>query len=76
MDYVAPKQLVVEIFEAARKKATLPVRDLMIRGILAGVFLGYATSLVMVVSSQGLPAIVGPSCSLWASSCSCFSVSN
>ena len=59
MDYVAPKQLVVEILEAARKKATLPVRDLMIRGILAGVFLGYATSLVMVVSSQGLPAIVG-----------------
>lgn len=59
MDYVAPKQLVVEILEVARKKATLPVRDLMIRGILAGVFLGYATSLVVIVNSQGLPAIVG-----------------
>jgi formate/nitrite transporter len=59
VDYVAPKQLVVEILEVARKKATLPVRDLMIRGILAGVFLGYATSLVVIVNSQGLPAIVG-----------------
>jgi len=59
MDYVAPKQLVAEMLEGARKKAALPVRDLMIRGILAGVFLGYATSLVMVVLSQGLPPIVG-----------------
>jgi len=59
MDYVSPKQLVVEMLEAARKKAALPVRDLLIRGILAGVFLGYATSLVMVVLSQGLPPIVG-----------------
>jgi formate transporter len=59
MDYVAPKQLVAEMLEAAQKKAALPVRDLMIRGILAGVFLGYATSLVMVVLAQGLPPIVG-----------------
>lgn len=59
MDYVAPKQLVAEMLEAAQKKAELPVRDLMIRGILAGVFLGYATSLAMVVLAQGLPPIVG-----------------
>jgi len=59
MDYVGPKQLVAEMLEAAQKKAALSVRDLMIRGILAGVFLGYATSLVMVVLSQGLPPIVG-----------------
>jgi formate transporter len=31
----------------------------LIRGILAGAFLGYATSLVFVVVSQGLPPIVG-----------------
>jgi len=59
MDYVTPKQLVADMLEAARKKAALSVRDLMIRGILAGVLLGYATSLVMVVMSQGLPPIVG-----------------
>ena len=59
MDYVAPKQLVADMLETAQKKAALPVRDLMIRGMLAGVLLGYATSLVMVVLSQGLPPIVG-----------------
>lgn len=59
MDYVTPKQLVADMIEAAGKKAKLSVRDLMIRGILAGVLLGYATSLVMVVLSQGLPPIVG-----------------
>jgi formate transporter len=59
MDYVAPKQLVAEMLETAQKKAALPVRDLMIRGMLAGGLLGYATSLVMVVSAQGLPPIVG-----------------
>ncbi|HVR24345.1 MAG TPA: hypothetical protein VMU26_13615 [Candidatus Polarisedimenticolia bacterium] len=47
------------MLEAGRKKSTLWVGDLMIRGILAGVFLGYAASLVRVVLSQGLPAIVG-----------------
>jgi formate transporter len=59
MDYVPPNQLVAEMIEVAQKKAALPVRDLLIRGILSGVFLGYATSLVMVVLSQGLPPIVG-----------------
>jgi formate transporter len=59
MDYVVPNQLVADMLEAARKKAALSVRDLMIRGILAGVFLGYATSLVIVVLSQGLAPIVG-----------------
>jgi formate transporter len=59
MDYVAPKQLVAEMLEVAQKKAALPVRDLMIRGILAGGLLGYATSLAIVVQAQGLPPIVG-----------------
>jgi formate/nitrite transporter len=59
MDYVVPKQVVADMLEAARKKAGLSVRDLLIRGILAGVFLGYATSLVMVVLAQALPPIVG-----------------
>jgi formate/nitrite transporter len=59
MDYVVPKQVVAEMLEAAQKKAALPVRDLMIRGMLAGGLLGYATSLVMVVLAQGLPPIVG-----------------
>lgn len=59
MDYVPPQQLVGEMLATAKNKAALPVRDLMIRGILAGGILGYATSLVMVVLAQGVPPIVG-----------------
>jgi len=58
-DYVRPMDLLQEAVELAKKKSELPIRDMLIRGILAGAFLGYATSLVFVVLSQGLPAIVG-----------------
>ncbi len=59
MDYVSPKDLVQEVIQLAKKKSELSVRDMLIRGILAGAFLGYATSLVFMVNSQGLPPIVG-----------------
>jgi formate/nitrite transporter len=59
MDYVLPAEIISDAVRAAEKKANLSARDLMIRGALAGVFLGYATSLAMVAVSQGLPAIVG-----------------
>lgn len=58
-DYVNPKELVHEALQAADKKCRLSVRDMLIRGMLSGAFLGYATSLVFVVNSQGLPPIVG-----------------
>jgi formate/nitrite transporter FocA (FNT family) len=59
MDYVNPTELVSEALTVAKKKAGLAIPDLLIRGMLAGVFLGYATSLAIVVMSQGLPPIVG-----------------
>ena len=59
MDYVNPKELVAEALQVAKKKASLSIGDMLVRGILAGVFLGYATSLAMVIMSQGLPPIVG-----------------
>jgi formate transporter len=58
-DYVSPKELLQEAVQLAKRKSDLPVRDMLIRGILAGAFLGYATSLAIVVTSQGLPPIVG-----------------
>lgn len=58
-DYVGPKELLQEAVQSAKRKSDLPARDMLIRGILAGAFLGYATSLVFMVSSQGLPPIVG-----------------
>jgi len=58
-DYVTPKDLVQEAVQLAKKKSELSIRDMLIRGILAGAFLGYATALVFTVNSQGLPPIVG-----------------
>src|SRR4051812_16524566 len=59
MDYVVPGEVVSDALNAAVKKAGLPVRDMLIRGALSGAILGYATSLVFVALSQGLPGIVG-----------------
>src|SRR5437879_10624725 len=59
MDYVNPVELVQEALRVAKKKAALSTCDLLLRGFLAGAFLAYATSLVMIVLSQGLPPIVG-----------------
>jgi len=59
MDYVAPKAIVLEAVRTAKVKSELSIRDMLIRGALAGAFLGYATSLAMIVTSQGLPPIVG-----------------
>jgi formate/nitrite transporter len=59
MDYVLPADAISDALRAAEKKASLSVRDLLIRGALAGVFLGYATSFVFVALTQGLPPLVG-----------------
>src|SRR5690349_13894862 len=58
-DYVGPKELVQEAVQLAKKKSELSVADMLIRGALSGAFLGYATSLAFLVTSQGLPPIVG-----------------
>src|SRR5437016_3957879 len=59
MDYVLPTEVVSDAVNAAVKKAGLAASDMLLRGALAGAFLGYATSLVFVALSQGLPGIVG-----------------
>src|SRR5215813_5497783 len=59
MDYVLPNEVVSAALNAAVNKSNLSIRNMLIRGALSGVFLGYATSLVFVALSQGLPALVG-----------------
>ncbi len=59
MDYVNPKELMQEAVIVAGKKAVLSVSDMLIRGALSGVFLGFATSLAVVVTAQGVQPIVG-----------------
>jgi formate transporter len=59
VDYVLPREVVQQAVETALKKADLPVKDLLIRGFLAGALLAYATSLAIVVLSQGFAPIIG-----------------
>ena len=59
MDYVQPAELLYDATKAASRKASLSVRDLLVRSFLAGGLLAYATSLVFVVLSQNVPPIVG-----------------
>lgn len=59
MDYVPPDELLSGALALAEKKANLSMRDLLIRGFLAGAILAYATSLALVVVAQGAAPIVG-----------------
>ncbi len=59
MDYVNPADLIAESLRVAERKAGLHVGDMLLRGALAGAFLGFATSLVFIVQSQGAPPYVG-----------------
>lgn len=59
VDYVNPKELLQEAVMVAEKKSSLSVSDMLIRGALSGVFLGFATSLALVVTAQGVQPIVG-----------------
>jgi formate/nitrite transporter len=59
MDYVNPSELIGEMLKAAKRKAALGVNDMLLRGALSGVFLGFATSLAFITQTQGLPPLVG-----------------
>ena len=52
MAYVKPEDVVENMLQAGAKKASLPVKQLLIRGFLAGAFLGYATTLAILAAAQ------------------------
>ncbi len=61
MDYVQPAKLMEELIAAGQRKTALSVKDMLVRGFLAGVFLGYATSFAFKVSDGlggGMAALV------------------
>jgi formate/nitrite transporter len=62
MDCVSPQDAINEVRQLALRKASLPVGQMLLRGALAGAFLGYATSLALVINAQGLPPIVAAIC--------------
>lgn len=52
MAYVKPNQVLVNMIEAGATKANLSIKDLLIRGALAGAVLGFATTLAFTASTQ------------------------
>jgi formate/nitrite transporter len=62
MDYVTPQDTINDARQAAIRKASLPRGQMLLRGALAGGILAYATSLAMVINTQGLPPIVAAIC--------------
>ena len=59
MGYVQPHAVVAQMIQAGAAKARLPLRDLWIRGALAGAFLGYATTLALTAAAQSQVPILG-----------------
>jgi formate transporter len=59
LDYVQPTDLLIDVTKTAARKASLSIRDLLIRSFLAGGLLAYATSLVFIVLAQNVAPIVG-----------------
>jgi formate/nitrite transporter len=59
VDYIKPSELVKQMLAAGANKAALPVRDLLLRGILSGALLGFATSLALTATLQTNTPLVG-----------------
>jgi formate/nitrite transporter len=58
MDYVKPADVVSAMVEAGASKIRLKVQDLLIRGMLSGALLGFATSLAIGAATQtGVPLV-------------------
>ena len=58
-DYVKPTDVVTSMAEAGAIKAGLSTLDLLVRGALAGAFLGFATSMAFLVGAQTGQFVVG-----------------
>lgn len=54
MDYVTPQDLMDKVDAAARKKAALSLRVMLLKGFLSGALLAYATAFAFKVA-EGLP---------------------
>lgn len=59
MTNVKPKQIVEHMIQAGADKAKLPIKDMVIRGILSGALLGFGTTLAFTAEMQTKLGIVG-----------------
>lgn len=59
MDYVKPQEIVRDMVNTGGLKLDLPVRHLLIRGALAGAYLGVATSMAVTAAVETGSWLVG-----------------
>jgi len=59
MSYIKPEVVVDSMIAAGEYKAGLSIKDILIRGALAGALLGFATTLALVAATQTHLPIVG-----------------
>ena len=59
MDFIKPTDVVKAMVAAGQTKASLGIRDLLIRGFLSGALLGFATSLALTATAQTNTPLVG-----------------
>jgi len=59
LDYVKPTQLIEDVAHAGAYKSTLKISDILIKGILSGAFLGFATTLAFTATIETNLSIVG-----------------
>jgi formate transporter len=59
MAFVSPKQVIEEMIQAGAAKAKLSIKDLLIRGGLAGALLGFGTTLAFTADVQSGIGILG-----------------
>ena len=59
MDFIKPAEVVTSLVAAGQTKASLSIRDLLIRGFLSGALLGFATTLALTATAQTSTPLVG-----------------
>ncbi len=59
LDYIKPTQLIEDVAHAGAYKSTLKISDILIKGILSGAFLGFATTLAFTATIETNLSIVG-----------------
>ena len=58
MDFVKPTDMAANMSDSGVMRAELPIRDMIVRGMMAGALLGIATSLAVTASVQtGIPFV-------------------
>ena len=59
MDYISPSEVAGSFVASGAAKTRLSIGQLVLRGILSGALLGFATTVAFTATAQGLPPIVG-----------------